>query len=346
MTIEKTETKDKKNLDDNTKRKLDIHNPVGSVVSDLKQQTVEVLDIEIPAFRQILSKEDPMIEIKVNTKNNEVATFELLLDKFSDDSIDRRMTITNFCVNLGIERDDLINLVGKEIPMKVSKKDGEYDFALPESEPQVDPSDKKNYNSRFQELKNLWKAQEYGKVEIKSIDAHRHGMVYVDVEVPWTGRTQKLKFVTGRNEREVYPDFDLFCDAVLGRTPIDRREVDNLVGEEIEVTYQGSFGLSEEVRRSMNDHEREFTEYIDDNKENFKKSAAVNVVYASIFYALPPFVVVPIALIGLTSGLPLVVGMFVLFALLIISSIGMTLYESYRSYKNKDPIKPIFDFSN
>lgn len=346
MTVEKTKETKQDDLDEETKRKLDIHNPVGTVMSELKEQTVKIVDIDIPPINRILRSSSPSIKVVVDLMDGKQESFELLMDRFSDTVEDERMTVTNFCLTLGIEREEIHKIKNEEIPLKVSKEENKYEFALPSSDKDIELKDKYHYDTRIDRLNNLWKAEEYGKGQIKSIDSGPRGVVNVEVEIPWVNETNKLRFTeSGERSRSIYPDFDLFCETALGRTPVNEKEVTSLIGEEVSLDYSGSFGISEKLTEKMDEQQREFSDYMKDNTEEFKKSALVNMAYVSVFYALPPFVVVPLSMAGFLSGTSLLVSSLIIVSMIALSSLGLTTYEAYRSYKNKEPVKPVADFS-
>lgn len=346
MTVEKTKEMNQDGLDEETKRKLDTHNPVGNVMSDLKEQTVKIVDIDIPSINRILRSSSPSIKMVIELMDGKEESFELLMDRFSDAAEDERMTVTNFCLTLGIEREEIHKMKNEEIPLKVSKEDNKYEFALPSSDKDIEVEDKYHYDTRIDRLNNLWKAEEYGKGEIKSIESGSRGIVNVEVEVPWVNETNKLRFTEGgERSRSIYPDFDLFCEIALGRTPMNGKEIESLIGQEVSLDYSGNFGISQKLTEKMDDQQRDFSDYMKDNTEEFKRSALVNMAYVSVFYALPPFVLVPLSMAGFLSGTSFLVSSLIIVSMIALSSLGLTTYEAYRSYKDKEPIEPVADFS-
>lgn len=350
-----TDFSDSEGIDESTRKYLNQYNPNGEFARDKSfQTTATVKDIKIPEPREIISEESA--EIKIILSHSEIEdkiTMPIVLNRFSEDNNKKRGTsatkntnnrrLDSFGVSSGstmsslediyyIDRFNIEDLVGSEIRISAKKKGSSYlarpTYGTENIEESSDEKDIENLDS----LKQLWEAKEYGKAKIVSIDDSVGDRVSVSVEIPWVN--EKKKLLLGVGPSSPYASIESFFKSVMGHAPMHKDEISGLVGKEIDVSYQGKFGLTEGLADEMNKNSYSFREFVADNDETVKQASVKNAFFATLFYAMPPFVIVPVVLLNPLFAISTVLGVLGAAGLVGITAVVFTLFGARKSYKN------------
>lgn len=344
MSEEITETLDtdeSEGIDESTRKYLNQHNPVGEL-SGLKNKKVQtsatVSDIEIPRVKKIISSDSPNIRIKLTHKDiSEDIIMPIQLDRFSSE--DKFTSMSDFANTYGIKRDQIDKIIGEKIEILMEKDNSSYK-ATPTFQKLGELNNKNSCSStRIDNLKSLWKAEEYGKVKIVSIDSsmsHRSNRSVVTVEIPWLNEEKKMLFGVGPNTS--YYSLESLFETIAGHPPVDEEEISGIIGEEIEVSYEGKFGLSGGLEKQIENNEYSFKMFLGDNKDKLKKMSVKNTVYAGLMYTFPPFMAIPIVLLNPLFAISAFAGIIGLIGLTGITALLFTLITARQKYRDGDAL--------
>lgn len=336
MTEERT-VSDTDVVDIESKMTLDKHNPLGAVGSDITEELVRITDISIPSVRHILDSSKPSINITAETRESSEIDLELVLDEFSD-KVEEKMSLRSFCSSIGVEKQDLYNLINEKVPLRISRTNGEFDTNLPKESEEVNITSKNDSSWRFERLCDLWKAKEYGKARIVSVDEQsRRGFVCV-LEIPWLNEKKKLRFSTSKRWDSTYPSFPSFYKNLVGRYPVNEEELASIVGEEIPLNYEGRFDLAESMKEDIDSENDSFFEYLKNNSHQYTNKLTRDILSLGTRYVSPAFVLIlvltSLAFLPMSNILGwLTLGLFV-FSPIIIASTA----EAYTRYNSREPI--------
>lgn len=344
MSEEITETLDtdeSEGIDESTRKYLNQHNPVGELsgLNNKKVQTsATVSDIEIPRVKKIISSNSPNIRIKLTHEDiNEDITMPIQLDRFSSE--DKLTSMSDFTDTYGIERDEIDKIIGEEIEILMEKNNSSY-RATPTFQELGKLNDKTSSSStRIENLKSLWKAEEYGKAKIVSIDSsssRRSNRSIVTVEIPWLNEEKKVLFGVGPNTS--YYSLESLFESITDHAPIDEEEISGIIGEEIDVSYEGKFSLSDRLENQIENNEYSFKMFLGDNKDTLKKMSVKNTVYAGLIYTFPPFMAIPIVLLNPLFAISTFAGIIGLIGLTGITALVFTLITARQKYRDGEPL--------
>lgn len=346
-----TDFSDSEGIDESTRKYLNQYNPNGEFARDESfQTTATVEDIKIPEPREIISEESA--EIKIILSHSDIEdkiTMPIALDRFSKNNSKRRgtsatknthnerlvssgSTMSSLENMYDIDRFEIEDLIGSEIRISARKKGSSY-LARPTygAESLEKSSDEKEIEN-LDSLKELWEAEEYGKAKIVSIDASVGDRASISIEIPWVN--EKKKLLLGVGPSSPYASIESLFKSVMGHAPMHKDEISGLVGKEINVSYQGKFGLTERLVDEMNENSYSFREFVVDNDETVKQASVKNAFFATLFYAMPPFVVVPVVLLNPLFAISTVLGILGAAGLVGITAVVFTLFSARKSYKN------------
>jgi hypothetical protein len=344
MSEEITETLDtdeSDGIDESTRKYLNQHNPVGELsgLIDKKVQTsATVSNIEIPKVKRIISDDSPSIQIKLTHEDiNEDIIMPVQLDRFSSE--DELTSMSDFTDTYGIERDEIDEIIGEEIEILMERDSSSY-RATPTFQ-KLDKLDDKNSHSstRIESLKSLWKAENYEKAKIVSIDSsssRRSNRSIVTVEIPWLNEEKKILFGIGPNTS--YYSLESLFESITGHSPIDEEEISCIIGEEIDVSYEGRFGLSDRLEKQIKDNEYSFKMFLADNKDTLKKMSLKNTFYAGLLYTFPPFITLPIVLLNPLFAISTFAGIIGLIGLTGVTALVFTLINARQKYGDGEPL--------
>lgn len=336
MTEERT-VSDTDVVDIESKMTLDKHNPLGAVGSDITEELVKITDISIPSVRRILNSSEPSINITAETQASSEIDLELVLDEFSD-KVEEKMSLRSFCSSIGIEKQDLYNLINEKVPLRISRTNGEFDTNLPKESGDVNITSETDTSWRFERLCDLWKAKEYGKARIVSVDEQSNRGFVCVLEIPWLNEKKKLRFSTSKRWDSTYPSFPSFYKNLVGRYPVNKEELSSIVGEEIPLNYEGRFDLAENMKEDIEDENDSFFEYVKNNSHQYTNRLTRDILSLGTHYISPAFVIIlvltSLAFLPMSTVLGwLTLGLFVFSPIIIASTV-----EAYTRYNSREPI--------
>lgn len=344
MSKEITETLDtdeSDRIDESTTRYLNQHNPVEELsgLDGKKVQTsATVSDIEVPHINKIIFGDSPNIQMKLTHKDiNEEIIMSIQLDRFSSEN--GLTSMSDFTNAYRIKRDQIDEIVGEEIEIMVEKNSSSY-RATPAFQ-NLDRLESENScsSTRVENLKSLWRAEDYGKAKIVSVNSPRSkssNRLVVSVEIPWLNKEQKILFGVGPNDP--YHSVESLFESITGHFPINEEQVSGIIGEEINVSYKGSFGLSDRLENQIKQNEYSFKMFLNDNKDALKGMSVKNLVFVSLIYIFPPITLIPIVLLMPLFKISVFAGAVGAIGLAVISALLITLIKAREKYGNGNHI--------
>lgn len=344
MSEEKTITEtESEGLDRQTVKKLNEYNPIGTISDNYSdsETLMRVESVHIPCTRRLISNKNPEINLVLSHEDVlEDIKVNVSLDRLSDDEcIEGDITMSDLLLNTGLSRDNFDEIIGKELSVTVSDGDSLAINAVTglsenaNTEMDVDS----RVANRIDKLQRVWSAQEEGKAKIITIEENNYSdTVRVFFEVPWCETHDFVTFTTSTNSPN--PSLSALYETVTGEKPISNEDYKSLVGKEIDVSYEGEFGLDESVKRSIENREYDFNTYIKDNKDDLINVGVKNITFSGIIYLLPPFMIVPFMLAGFLSSISILLAFMSVILILVGTGAFITYQDAKESYKRGEKI--------